>query len=211
MGICIILPIHILKIPVMKKIYTFQITNPSRVSFLNQSKQRDLCIRVIDKPNMKGLIFFLFLLAHTTMVWAAPIKVMDLVVDTLDYEILEIDPEINEEEYVRKRKLFNDSLLNYLATQCVETVLKIQDNVVVNFIVNGRGKVDSVWLVSPKDFPFEETCKFIKNYDFKGPLVEYIGMPHKKPSYTVRIILIFDRQRSRLGIYFDYTIRYSKR
>ena len=30
-------------------------------------------MRVIDKPNMKGLIFFLFLLAHTTMVLATPI------------------------------------------------------------------------------------------------------------------------------------------
>ena len=48
---------------------------------------------------MKGLIFFLFLLAHATIVLAAPTKVMDLVVDTLDNEIIEIDPEINEEEY----------------------------------------------------------------------------------------------------------------
>ena len=157
---------------------------------------------------MKGLISFLFLLAQTTVVCAAPVKAKEVVVDTLDNEIFEIDPEINEEEYARKRKQFTDSLLNYLATQCVETVHKIQDSVFVNFIVNSSGKVDSVWLVSPKDFPFEEIYKFIKNYDFKGPLVEYIGMPYKKTSYTVRIILMFDRQRSILEIYFDYTRRY---
>ena len=157
---------------------------------------------------MKGLIFFLFLLAHATIVWAVPVEGKEVIVDTLDNEVFEIDPKINEEEYVRKRKQFNVSLLNYLATQCIKTVFEIQDSVVVGFIVNGSGKVDSVWLVSPKDFPFEEIYKFIKNYDFKGPLVEYIGMPHKKPSYTVRIILMFDRQRSILEIYFDYTRRW---
>lgn len=105
-------------------------------------------------------------------------------------------------------KLFNDSILNYLATQCIETVLKIQDNVVVKFIVNGNGKVDSVWLVSPKDFPFEEIYKFIKNYDFKGSLVEYLSMPSQKHSFTVRIILILDRKVNKLSIHFDYTRRY---
>ena len=166
------------------------------------------CTKSLQEKYMKGLIFFLFLLAHTTMLWAAPLEAKEVVVDTLDNGIYEIDPEINEEEYVRKRKQFNVSLLNYLATQCIKTVFEIQDSVVVGFIVNGSGKVDSVWLVSPKDFPFEEIYKFIKNYDFKGPLVEYIGMPHKKPSYTVRIILMFDRQRSILEIYFDYTRRW---
>lgn len=86
---------------------------------------------------MKGLIFFLFLLAHTTMVWAATLEPKEVVLDTLDNKILETEPEINLEKYVRKMKLFNDSILNYLATQCIETVLKIQDNVVVKFIVNG--------------------------------------------------------------------------
>ncbi len=142
------------------------------------------------------------------MIWASPVETNNVIVDTLDFVVLETEPEINVEKYARKRKLFNDSLLNYLATQCVETVLKIQDNVVVNFIVNGRGKVDSVWLVSPKDFPFEDIYKFIKNYDFKGSLVEYLSIPFQKHSFTVRIILIFDRQRSRLGIYFDYTRRW---
>ncbi len=142
------------------------------------------------------------------MVWAAPLEAKNVIADTLDFVVLETEPEINVEKYARKRKLFNDSLLNYLATQCVETVLKIQDNVVVNFIVNGRGKVDSVWLVSPKDFPFEYIYKFIKNYDFKGSLVEYLSIPFQKHSFTVRIILIFDRQRRRLSISFDYTRRW---
>ena len=166
------------------------------------------CTKSLQEKYMKGLIFFLFLLAHATIVWAVPVEGKEVIVDTLDNEVFETDPKINEEEYARKRKQFTDSLLNYLATQCVETVLKIQDSVFVNFIVNSNGKVDSVWLVSPKDFPFEEIYKFIKNYDFKGPLVEYIGMPHKKTSYTVRIILMFDRQRSILEIYFDYTRRW---
>ena len=166
------------------------------------------CTNSLQEKYMKGLIFFLFLLAHATIVWAVPVEGKEVIVDTLDNEVFEIDPKINEEEYVRKRKQFNVSLLNYLATQCIKTVFEIQDSVVVGFIVNGSGKVDSVWLVSPKDFPFEEIYKFIKNYDFKGPLVEYIGMPHKKPSYTVRIILMFDRQRSILEIYFDYTRRW---
>ena len=165
-------------------------------------------MRVIDKPNMKGLIFFLFLLAHTTMVWAGPVKAKEVILDTLDVEILEMDPKCNEEKYARKKELFIDSILNYLSTQCIETVHKIQDNVVVKFIVNGRGKVDSVWLISPKDFPFEEIYKFIKNYDFKGSLVEYLSIPFQKHSFIVRIILVFDRQRSRLGISFDYTRRW---
>lgn len=70
------------------------------------------------------------------MVWAATLEPKEVVLDTLDNKILETEPEINLEKYVRKMKLFNDSILNYLATQCIETVLKIQDNVVVKFIVN---------------------------------------------------------------------------
>ena len=142
------------------------------------------------------------------MAWAATLEPKEVVLDTLDNKILETEPEINLEKYVRKMKLFNDSILNYLATQCIETVLKIQDNVVVKFIVNGNGKVDSVWLVSPKDFPFEEIYKFIKNYDFKGSLVEYLSMPSQKHSFTVRIILILDRKVNKLSIHFDYTRRY---
>lgn len=142
------------------------------------------------------------------MVWAATLEPKEVVLDTLDNKILETEPEINLEKYVRKMKLFNDSILNYLATQCIETVVKIQDNVVVKFIVNGNGKVDSVWLVSPKDFPFEEIYKFIKNYDFKGSLVEYLSMPSQKHSFTVRIILILDRKVNKLSIHFDYTRRY---
>lgn len=142
------------------------------------------------------------------MVWAATLEPKEVVLDTLDNKILETEPEINLEKYVRKMKLFNDSILNYLATQCIETVLKIQDNVVVKFIVNGNGKVDSVWLVSPKDLPFEEIYKFIKNYDFKGSLVEYLSMPSQKHSFTVRIILILDRKVNKLSIHFDYTRRY---
>lgn len=157
---------------------------------------------------MKGLILFLFLLAHTTMIWASPVETKNAIVDTSDVVILETDPTPNVEKYVRKRKLFNDSLLNFLATQCIETVLKIQENVVVKFIVNGRGKVDSVWLVSPKDFPFEEIYKFIKNYDFKESLVEYMSIPFQRHSFTVRIILIFDRKINKLGIYFDYARRW---
>jgi hypothetical protein len=137
------------------------------------------------------------------MVWAVPLEAKEVVVDTLDNEVFETDPEINEEEYARKRKLFTDSLLNYLATQCVETVLKIQDNVVVGLIVNSRGKVDSVWLAYPKDFPFEDIYKFIKNYDFKGQLIQLLAAPRRKHACTVRVVLAFDRQRSRLGIGFD--------
>lgn len=152
---------------------------------------------------MKGLIIFLFLLAHTTIVWAVPVEGKEVIVDTLDNEVFEIDPKINEEEYVRKRKQFTDSLLNYLATQCVETVLKIQDSVFVNFIVNSNGKVDSVWLVSPKDFPFEEIYNFIKNYDFKGQLIQLLSAPRRKHACTVGICLVFDRKRSRLAIGCD--------
>ncbi len=152
---------------------------------------------------MKGLIIFLLLLAHTTMVWAAPLEHKEVVVDTLDNGIFEMDPESNEEEYSRKRKQFNVSLLNYLATHCVETVLKIQDSVFVNFTVKSSGKVDSVWLVSPKDFPFEDIYKFIKNYDFKGQLIQLLTAPHRKHTFTVGICLVFDRKKSRLAIGFD--------
>ena len=152
---------------------------------------------------MKGLIIFLFLLVHTTMAWAAPVNAKEVIVDTLDNEVFETDPEINEEEYARKRKQFNVSLLNYMATQCVETVLKIQDSVFVNFIVKSSGKVDSVWLVSPKDFPFEDIYKFIKNYDFKGQLIQLLAAPRRKHAFTVGICLVFDRKRSRLAIGCD--------
>lgn len=152
---------------------------------------------------MKGLIFFLFLLAHTTMVWAATLDANEVVVDTLDNEIFETDPEINEEEYARKRKLFTNSILNYLSTQCIETVLGMKDSVFVNFKVNASGKVDSVWLISPKDFPFEEIYKLIKNYDFKGQLIQILSAPRRKHSFTVGICLVFDRQRSRLAIACD--------
>ena len=103
------------------------------------------CTNSLQEKYMKGLILFLFLLAHTTMVWAAPLEAKEVVVDTLYNEIFETDPEINEEEYARKRKQFTDSLLNYLATQCIETVFKSQDKLIVGFIVNSSGKVDSVW------------------------------------------------------------------
>ncbi len=83
------------------------------------------CTNSLQEKYMKGLIIFLFLLAHTTMLWAAPLEAKEVVVDTLDNGIYEIDPEINEEEYVRKRKQFNVSLLNYLATQCIKTVFEI--------------------------------------------------------------------------------------
>ena len=153
---------------------------------------------------MKGLILFLFLLAQSTIMWAGPVKSNEMVVDSFDVEILETDPERNEEKYARKRKMFNDSLLNYLSKQCIETVLKIQDSVFVNFIVKGSGKVDSVWLVSPKDFPFEQIYKFIKNYDFKGPLSQLLLAPRRKHSCTVRLVLALDRQRCRLSTGFEW-------
>ncbi len=137
------------------------------------------------------------------MVWAATLDANEVVVDTLDNEIFETDPEINEEEYARKRKLFTNSILNYLSTQCIETVLGMKDSVFVNFKVNASGKVDSVWLISPKDFPFEGIYKFIKNYDFKGQLIQILSAPRRKHSFTVGICLVFDRQRSRLAIACD--------
>ena len=161
------------------------------------------CTNSLQEKYMKGLIFFLFLLAHATIVLAVPVEGKEVIVDTLDNEVFEIDPKINEEEYVRKRKQFNVSLLNYLATQCIKTVFEIQDSVVVGFIVNGSGKVDSVWLVSPKDFPFEEIYKFIKNYDFKGQLIQLLSAPRRKHACTVGICLVFDRKRSRLAIGCD--------
>lgn len=60
---------------------------------------------------MKGLIFFLFLLAHATMVWATPLEAKEVVMDTLDNEIFETDPKIDEEENARKEKQFNAAFL----------------------------------------------------------------------------------------------------
>ena len=162
------------------------------------------CTNSLQEKYMKGLILFLFLLAHTTMVWAAPLEAKEVVVDTLYNEIFETDPEINEEEYARKRKQFTDSLLNYLATQCIETVFKSQDKLIVGFIVNSSGKVDSVWLAYPKEFPFEKIYKFIKNYDFKGPLSQLLLAPRRKHSCTVRLVLALDRQRCRLSTGFEW-------
>jgi len=90
---------------------------------------------------------------------------------------------MKEQEYEQKVKLFRNSLASYITIRHKEDLLAIQDSVVVNVVMNGNGWVDTVWLVHPKSFPFENMYRFIKSYDFKGPLIEhYTTEPKQGPS-----------------------------
>ena len=84
----------------------------------------------------------------------------------------------------------------------------IKDSAFVNFITNEKGRVDTVWLVRDKSFPFEKIYRFIKNYDFNGPLVEYVTTQPElyAKSYLVKIVLIFDRKKQRLRSLFDFEL-----
>lgn len=140
-----------------------------------------------------------------SVTWASLIKADKADGDSIINKVYELDPELKELDYVQKRELFKDSLLYYLVVFHREDVLSIKDSVIINFIVNGSGHVDSVWLVTPKTFPFKNTYKFIKGYDFKGSLVEFYTTNSKLYSCTVELILFLNREDRKLYMFFDCT------
>ena len=152
-------------------------------------------------------VFFplLFLSPHSTAAGAKPATYEQVEEDSVTNLVFDLPPELKEQAYAQKRSLFMKTLAPYLGKQHREDVLRIQDTVFINFTVNGKGLVDSVWLVSPKSFPFENTYRFIKNYDFKGPLVEFYTERPRRYACTVKLMLSLNKERNILYTFFDYT------
>ena len=155
----------------------------------------------------KFICFFLLLYTYAATVYA----VNPLLLDSIFGETLyayEIGPEMDEEKLKQKVRTFNKDILSYITVHCLDEILCIKDSAFVNFIVNERGRVDTVWLVQDKSFPFEKIYRFIKNYDVQGPLVEYVTTQPEldAKSYLVMIVLIFDRKKLRLRSLFDFDL-----
>lgn len=162
---------------------------------------------------MKGLCSLLLLSVYTTAMSAVnPVRCDYIPEDTIydPSDIFEFGPETDELKLKETIKTFNTSILTYMSKHCMDEVRCIADSVFIDFVVNPRGLVDSVWLVSDTPYPFKKTLKFIKNYDFKGPLVDYLFKEEDSKfewparSYHAKIKLVLDREKHRMGAFFDY-------
>jgi len=151
---------------------------------------------------MKRLFAFFVFLSCSTIMWAHSFGSEMAVGDTIENKIYELGPEINEKKFLQKRKAFWQDLCSYLINYHKEDIIEIEDSVIINFEVNAYGRVDSVWLVSSKSYSFENTLKFIKDYDFQGPLMEYLIPEPVLYEYTVKFILVLDKEESRLRMRF---------
>lgn len=155
---------------------------------------------------MKRLFVCLLFSSCSTIMWSHLLVSNGTDIDTIIHRVYETGPELKEQEYIQKRRLFRDSLFSYLVKlhkQHQEDILGIKDSVVVNFIVNGSGRIDSVWLVSPKTYPFKNIYKFIKDYDFKGPLMEFYTSKPELYDCTVKLVLLLNVEAKMLYIFFD--------
>ena len=152
---------------------------------------------------MRKLLCVLQLSIYFIVSFAHPLRTEIMNKDSALYERLTFVPEMKEQEYEQKVKLFRNSLASYITTRHKEDLLAIQDSVVVNVVVNGNGRVDTVWLVPPKSFPFENMYRFIKSYDFKGPLIEYYTTELKQGSCLMKLKLVLDKKKM-LHISFHY-------
>lgn len=114
--------------------------------------------------------------------------------------------EMIEERYFEKKKQFSLKLLRYLHNLHAEDISTIRDTACINFIVNKNGRVDSVWMLKHSSFKFKNTFKFIKAYDFKGPLIEYYSSPPGtiRFPYLVKLKLRRDELTQHLLVYFDF-------
>lgn len=52
------------------------------------------------------------------------------------------------------------------------------------------------WLVHLKSFPFENMYRFIKSYDFKGPLIEYYTTEPKQGPCLMKLKLVLDKKKN---------------
>ena len=162
----------------------------------------------IEMISMKKFIcVFLLLYTYAATVYAVNPLLLDSIYGETPY-VYDFGPEMDEEKLKQKVRTFNKNILSYITTHCLDEVLCIKDSAFVNFITNEKGRVDTVWLVRDKSFPFEKSYRFIKNYDFKGPLVEYVTTQPEfyAKSYLVKIVLIFDRKKQRLRSLFDFEL-----
>lgn len=154
---------------------------------------------------MKILFLCFLFLSCPTIMWSQSSGAKTTAGDTMiTHQVYEIGPELKEESYLQKRKEFKDALFSYLVKQHQEDILNIKDSVVINFMVKGCGRIDSVWLVSPKTYPYENICRFIKRYNFQGPLVEFYTSKPGLYDCTIKLVLLLNRETKMLHISFDF-------
>lgn len=153
---------------------------------------------------MKRLLMCLLLLSCTSIMWSHLSQSKAAIEDTVMNQVFEIGPELNVEEYNQKSKLFTDSLAYYLIKNHPGDILIMKDTVVINFVANGYGYVDSVWLVSPRTYPSKNICEFIKRYDFQGPLAKYYTSNPELYDSTMKLILHVDREARIFYLKLDF-------
>uniref|UniRef100_A0AB33IX82 Uncharacterized protein n=1 Tax=Prevotella sp. GTC17254 TaxID=3236794 RepID=A0AB33IX82_9BACT len=78
----------------------------------------------------------------------------------------------------------------------------MQDSVIIEFWVNPKGLVDSVYLIKPKPCPFDSVIGYIKSYDFEGPLYEYYTTEIIKNSYLIRLRFRYNREVNKIMFSF---------
>lgn len=140
---------------------------------------------------MKKLVLFIFLSAYNIMVMANGAQQVDTIYEDPTY-LYEVGHEMIEGVYEEKRRLFLVALFEELIDRHPAECKSMQDSVYINFIVNKSGKVDSVWLAKPTSAYTESVFRFIKNYDFKGPVVEFHSNPPGLYAYPwlIKLVLI---------------------
>ena len=122
--------------------------------------------------NMKRIFFLVLLSAYNMMMMASVTQQVDTIYEDPTC-LYDCGYEMIEGVYEEKRRLFLAALFEELVARHPAECKSMQDSVYINFIVNKSGKVDSVWLAKPTSARIESAFRFIKNYDFKGPVIEY--------------------------------------
>lgn len=112
-------------------------------------------------------------------------------IDALINKIYKFGPKIKEDKYIQKRSLFCDSIFVYLAKIHKDDIFSIKDSVVSDFDVNNAGRIDSVWLVPPKPFPFINTYRFINNMTVRGL---WLSSTRLVSHSTIKLIILFNRK-----------------
>lgn len=160
---------------------------------------------------MKRIFLLLLLLSAYNMMMMASITQQ---VDTI-YEdptcLYDCGYEMIEEVYEEKRRLFLAALFEELVTRHPAECKSMQDSVYINFIVNKSGKIDSVWLAKPTSAHIESAFRFIKNYDFKGPVIEYHSNPPGQYVFPYLIKLILRAKPSVENLFIRFRLESMRR